>query len=162
LPSLKNLPTKGTYTLVIRLEKETQIKVQKWGSFILQKGYYAYTGSALGDGAVSLRYRVLRHFKKRKAKHWHIDFLLASKNASIAAVVAAESSVNRECQANDAIKSIQGATIPVVGFGASDCKQNCGSHLVYFGEENITEKILDKYTRLFGADATLISSRDGT
>jgi Uri superfamily endonuclease len=153
----ENLPMRGTYTLVILLEKETRIKVQKLGCFILQKGYYAYTGSALGDGAVNLRNRVARHLKKRKAKHWHIDFLVAHKNAVIAAIVVAESNVNRECQVNDAIKDIDGATVPIVGFGASDCKQNCGSHLVFFGDENVTERIIDRYRDLFGVRATFIT-----
>ena len=162
MSSLKNLPMKGTYTLVIRLEKETPTKVQRWSSFILYEGYYAYTGSALGDGAVSLRNRVARHLKRRKTKHWHIDFLLANKNALVVAVAAAESRVNKECQVNDAVKIIDGATVPVLGFGASDCKQNCGSHLVYFGENNVTEKIVDKYKQLFGEKAMLITLRDGT
>jgi Uri superfamily endonuclease len=148
---------KGTYTLVIRLEKEARIEVQKWGSFIFQKGYYVYTGSALGDGAVSLRNRVARHLKKKKAKHWHIDFLLGNTNAVVITVVAAESNVSRECQLNNAIKNVEGATIPIVGFGASDCKHNCGSHLVYFGDENVTENIVDKYKELFRVGATFVT-----
>jgi len=148
---------RGTYTLVICLEKETWIEVQKSGSLIFQRGYYAYTGSALGDGAVNLRNRVARHLKRRKAKHWHIDFLIANKNATIIAVVAAESSVNKECQVNDAIKNIEGATVPIVGFGSSDCKHGCGSHLVYFGDENVTEKIVDKYRELFRVGVTLVA-----
>jgi len=148
---------KGTYTLVILLEKEARIEVQKCGSFILQKGYYTYTGSALGCGGVSLRNRVVRHLKKRKAKHWHIDFLLVNKNAAVIAVVAAGSSVNRECQVNDAIKNVEGATVPIVGFGASDCEHNCGSHLMYFRDENVTEKIEDVYKELFRAGATSIT-----
>lgn len=157
MSSLTDLPMKGTYTLVIRLEKEARIEVQKLGSFILRKGYYAYTGSALGDGAVSLQNRVERHLKKRKVKHWHIDFLVASKNATVNCVVAAESSVNRECQVNSTIKEVEGATVPIVGFGASDCKHNCGSHLVYFRDENVTEKIKDVYKELFRVGATSIN-----
>jgi len=151
------LPRKGTYTLVILLEKKARMEVQKYGSFILQKGYYTYTGSALGDGSVSLQNRIARHLKKRKVKHWHIDFLLVNKNAAVIAVVAAGNSVNRECQVNDAIKNVEGATVPIVGFGASDCKHNCGSHLVYFRGENVTEKIVGRYKDLFGVGATSIT-----
>lgn len=157
MSSLMNLPMRGTYTLIIRLEKETLIEVQKCGCFIFKRGYYAYTGSALGDGTASLRNRVTRHLKKRKAKHWHIDFLVASKNATVITVAAAESSVNRECHVNDAVKNVEGATVPIVGFGASDCKHNCRSHLVYFGDENVAEKIVDKYKELFRVGATSIT-----
>jgi len=149
LPS-RTLPRKGIYTLIIRLNKKIRLEVNKLGSFNLQKGYYAYTGSALGDGATSLTRRIERHLKKKKTRHWHIDFLLARKEATIVAVVAAESSGNKECQTNEAIKSIEGATIPVVGFGASDCKHHCRSHLVHCGEEGVKDKIVDAYTNLFG------------
>jgi len=147
---LEILPTKGTYTLVISLKAKSRLKLHKLGFLNLQKGYYAYTGSALGDGAVSLRRRIARHLKKRKIKHWHIDFLLANKSATVVAVVAAQSSVNKECQINNVISNITAAEVPAVGFGASDCKQNCRSHLIFFGEEDVKEKIVDAYTCLFG------------
>jgi Uri superfamily endonuclease len=150
LSSLETLPMKGIYTLIILVNTKSRLKVGKLGYFNFKKGYYAYTGSALGDGAVSLKRRVVRHFKKEKPKNWHIDFLLANKNVKVIAVVAAESSANKECQINNLIKNIQGAKVPIVGFGASDCIQNCKSHLIYFGEENVKEKIVDAYTRLFG------------
>jgi Uri superfamily endonuclease len=145
---------KGIYTLIILVNTKSRLKVRKLGYFNFKKGYYAYTGSALGAGAASLKRRVARHLKKKKSKHWHIDFLLANKNAQVTAVIAAESNANRECQINNLIKNIQGANVPIVGFGASDCKQNCKSHLIYFGEENIEEKIVDAYTSLFGHDMT--------
>jgi Uri superfamily endonuclease len=140
---------KGTYTVIILLNANSRIRVQKLGCFTFQKGFYAYTGSALGNGSTSLKRRLARHLAEKKIKHWHIDFLLASKNARITNVVVAESSVRKECQINNLIKNIEGATIPVAGFGASDCKQNCKSHLVYFGEESINEKIVRAYAHLF-------------
>lgn len=140
---------KGIYTLIILVNTKSRLKVRKLGYFNFKKGYYVYTGSALGNGATSLKRRVIRHLKKKKSKHWHIDFLLANKNVKITAVIAAESNVNRECQINNLIKNIQGASIPIVGFGAADCKQNCKSHLIYLGEKNRKEKIIEAYTHLF-------------
>jgi len=160
LVSLRTLPTKGVYTLIIFLNKELSIKVHKLGSFTFPKGYYAYTGSAVGNGAVNLRRRVKRHLKNRKVKHWHIDFLLSNTNATIVAIVAAESGVNRECQANNAIRNLEGATVPVIGFGSSDCKQNCKSHLVHFSEEKPKEKIVHAYADLFGMNVTSFLWRD--
>lgn len=153
LSPLETLPTRGVYTLAIRLNRQARLKVGKLGSFNFQKGYYAYSGSALGEGAVSLRGRVMRHLGKRKVKHWHIDFLLANSNASVEAVTAAESDVNEECKINSALMNIDGATVPIAGFGASDCKQNCRSHLVYIAPENATERIVKVYVNLFGVRA---------
>jgi Uri superfamily endonuclease len=150
LISLKNLPMKGVYSLVIWLNSETSLQIRKLGCFNLQRGYYVYTGSALGNGATSLRRRVARHLRKTKTRHWHIDFFLADKNAEVAAVVAAETSARKECEVNDFIKKIEGMIILIKDFGSSDCGHKCGSHLIYFNEENIKEKIADAYRQLFG------------
>ncbi len=122
----------------------------RYGRLKLDKGYYAYTGSALGQGAVSLRRRVARHFRKEKRKHWHIDYLLASRTAHIAAVVAAPGKDNKECEISSLIRNIEGATVPITGFGASDCKHNCKSHLIRLGENNNLEKIADAYKHVVG------------
>jgi len=154
---LKAWPTKGVYTLIIFLNRKISLKIRKFGCLDLQKGYYAYTGSAVGNGAISLKKRVARHLKKRKVRHWHIDFLLANENAAVVDVVAAESNVNRECQINKAIMKIDGATAPVAGFGASDCKQHCKSHLMHFHEERVNDEIVNAYLHLFGTKTILIS-----
>jgi len=150
---------KGIYTLIILVNTKSQLKVRKLGYFNFKTGYYAYTGSALGNGAASLKRRVARHLKKGKPKHWHIDFLLANKNVKVTAVIAAESSVNRECQINNLIKNIQGATVPIVGFGATDCKQNGKSHLIYLGEKNKKEKIIEAYTHLFRHSEPILETK---
>jgi len=145
LLALEALPTRGNYTLIIYLESQSRITVPSRGGCWLRKGYYAYTGSAVGKGAVSLRLRVARHFRKRRIKHWHIDYLLACRKAEVTAVVACASVINRECRINKAIQSIRGATIPINGFGASDCRENCRSHLAYLGEDDAYEAVLDVY-----------------
>ncbi len=158
LSTTEILPTKGIYTLIVLLETKSRLMMKRLGCFDLKKGYYAYTGSALGDGAVGLRRRVARHLRKRKIKHWHIDFLLSSKSANITTIVAAETAVNKECQINDLIRKIEGASVPIVGFGASDCKHHCESHLVYFGEENPKGEIDNAYTRVFENKSVLTLS----
>jgi len=84
------LPAKGIYTLIVFLSEETRLKVSKLGTHRFPVGYYTYTGSALGTGASSLKQRVTRHLKKRKQKFWHMDFLLVHKNATVTAVIAAQ------------------------------------------------------------------------
>jgi len=147
---LDGMPAKGNYTLIIHLKAPSRLCTPRQGWIKLGDGYYAYTGSALGTGAVSLRRRVARHFRKRKKKHWHIDYLLANETARITAVVAASSSENKECEITDFIRNIEGATIPVMGFGASDCKRKCGSHLIHLGQNNCLEKVVDAYKHTIG------------
>jgi Uri superfamily endonuclease len=147
---LENLPMKGVYSLIIWQDSETSLQIRKLGCFTLQRGYYAYTGTALGNGATSLRRRIARHLRKAKIKHWHIDFFLANKNAQVTAIVAAESNARKECEVNNFIKKIEGTTIPIKGFGSSDCRHKCGSHLVYLGEERVKEEIEEIYRHLFG------------
>ncbi len=150
MPGLDALPIRGNYTLIILLKGQSRIKMVRYSQLKLDKGYYAYTGSAIGQGAVSLRRRVARHFRKEKKIHWHIDYLLASKTAYITAVVAAASKDNKECEISRLIRNIEGATVPITGFGASDCKHNCESHLIQLGENNKLEKIADAYKHVVG------------
>lgn len=145
-PSVNTIPTKGTYTLIISLSEEARIRVGRLGIKQFPKGYYTYTGSALGNGASNLKQRISRHLRKAgKKKRWHIDFLLAHRNATVTAVVAAQSDRKMECELNRYVKKKSAARILVPGFGSSDCKENCRSHLLYFGEENIKEKIAELY-----------------
>jgi len=145
---LNALPTNGNYTLVISLAAPIRIKISDLGKFSFRKGYYVYTGSAMGNGAVDLRHRVARHLRKRKTKHWHIDYLLVSQKATIAAIVACSTSANDECRISRSIQSIEGASVPIDGFGASDCSQGCGSHLVYCGRDNPLGKIFAVHRRV--------------
>jgi len=144
------MPARGNYTLIIHLKAPSTMCTTKQGSIKLGKGYYAYTGSALGTGALSLKRRVARHLRKRKKKHWHIDYFLANKTARITAVVAASSNDNKECEITSFIRNIEGATVPVIGFGASDCKRDCGSHLLHLGQNNSLEKVVEAYRHVIG------------
>lgn len=150
MTNLDTLPTKGNYTLIIFLKVPIYMKMARHSRLKLDKGYYAYTGSALGRGAVSLGRRVARHFRKEKKKHWHIDYLLANKTVLITAVVATPSKDNKECEISSLIENIEGVTVPIPGFGASDCKHNCKSHLIRLGENNNLEKIAEAYKRVAG------------
>jgi len=149
--SLDTLPAKGNYTLIVHVMAPSYIKMPKLGAVKLGKGYYAYTGSALGPGATSLRKRVARHFRKTKKKHWHIDYLLAKRAVRITTVVAALSNEDKECQIASLIENIEEAATPIVGFGASDCKHSCKSHLTYLGQSSSLEKVVGVYEHVVGA-----------
>jgi len=100
--------------------------------------------------------RVSRHFRKEKPKLWHIDFLLAHENATVTAVIAAQTNKKLECEVNRYIKREGKAKVPVVGFGASDCKENCGSHLLYFGEGDVEPKIVELYSEKMGPRSVVV------
>lgn len=119
---MKALP--GTYALVLRNRHRASIQVGRWGHLAIQPGYYIYIGSAFGPGGV--RARVSRHCRAAKTRYWHIDYL-------------------RECTAPIAVwcsyhptrlehrwargLEIAGSTMPVAGFGCTDCR--CAAHLFF-------------------------------
>ncbi|UCC58170.1 MAG: GIY-YIG nuclease family protein [Candidatus Bathyarchaeum sp.] len=131
---IPELSTTGVYTLLLFLPKEVNLNIGKLGKKRFPEGHYTYTGSALGKGATSLKHRIARHLRRKKRRFWHIDYLLANENVSVKAVIVAETKENMECNMNQYLKKVMGAKVPVKGFGASDCRKNCGSHLLYFPE----------------------------
>lgn len=92
----------------------------------MQPGFYAYVGSALGPGG--LKARVNRHLQPAARLHWHIDYL--RQQTEWAAVWYAYGSVRQECAWAAAFSSLRGSTIPLRGFGSSDC--GCPAHLYFF------------------------------
>jgi len=118
---------RGAYQLLVRLDKDETIPVGKLGTFTFPTGFYVYTGSAMGG----LDARIARHLAKTKRFRWHIDFLL--ERSVIIRYAIEESSTRRECELAAAMLAMDGAQVPVEGFGSSDCR--CRSHLVYFERE---------------------------
>ncbi len=157
MPQIDTLPARGIYTLIIFLSGELSSNVGKLGLKKFRKGYYTYTGSAIGKGTTNLKNRVSRHLRKEKRKHWHIDYLLDSKNARIITVVATQTNKKLECFMNHHLREEGKAEILVQGFGASDCKENCRSHLLYFGEDDIRPKIAALYAERFGSESVIIN-----
>ena len=109
-----------TYQLFIRLNENIVIKAGKLGTVNLPKGLYIYTGSAKKNMAA----RIKRHFSKNKKLHWHIDYLTIQPQAQIEKVLYFSED---ECT----VSQKTAGAIPVPGFGASDCKRNCISHLKF-------------------------------
>jgi Uri superfamily endonuclease len=112
-----------TYQLDIELPRAATIQVGRLGRLRFPAGRYRYTGSARRN----LIARVRRHLSNEKNLRWHIDYLLAARGARIVAV---NLSADPECACNQQVAG----RILVPGFGASDCRARCGSHLKYLGE----------------------------
>jgi len=125
----------GVYTLIILLSKGKEISVGKLGSAFFPKGYYVYTGSALGRGQSSLFRRVGRHLLKRKKRHWHIDYLLNVKEAKVINIILSETTLRKENDVVGKLESNPELKAVMKGFGSSDCRKKCIAHLHYFGLE---------------------------
>jgi Uri superfamily endonuclease len=133
-PSLNLLPERGVYTIVVLLVEDKAISVGSLGPLKMKRGLYTYTGSGLGQSALSLRGRVSRHLSKRKKLRWHIDYLTSSSSSMVVGVVASRAEKRFECSVASAINSI---AKPVEGFGCSDCR--CRSHLALMPFEGVEE-----------------------
>ncbi|MEM1537883.1 MAG: GIY-YIG nuclease family protein [Candidatus Nezhaarchaeales archaeon] len=140
---------KGTYTLIIKLNTETPITVGKLGNYTFKKGFYAYTGSALGLKGFNLVNRLSRHLREAKRLKWHIDYLLASPYAKIVAIVYALNEVKLECLVARALQQLSYVEALVKKFGSTDCK--CNTHLHHFkveGLRRVKEEVLNVYRGL--------------
>ncbi|HRU81744.1 MAG TPA: DUF123 domain-containing protein, partial [Candidatus Methanomethylicus sp.] len=101
----------------------------------------------LGPGGVEGRVgRHLRRFalggdggngSKAPVRHWHVDYLHPSM--AVVAVVAAESGERLECRLTRALGAA-GAHV-VDGFGATDCREGCGGHLLRLGEMSANDAV---------------------
>jgi Uri superfamily endonuclease len=111
-----------SYQLTISVARPLRLRIGRLGRFLFPAGRYVYTGSAKRN----FEARIARHLRKEKPLRWHIDWLLAAPGV---AVVSVKRSGASECALN---QKIAGAIV-APGFGASDCRSGCGSHLRYRG-----------------------------
>jgi Uri superfamily endonuclease len=118
----QGLAAPRTYQLLIEIDAPLRVRVGRLGSFDFPAGLYVYTGSALRN----FEARVSRHLATAKKLHWHIDHLLAAPGVRVREVRRHDAA---ECLVNQRTKGV----IPVPGFGASDCRAGCGSHLKRVG-----------------------------
>ena len=125
--NLSDLPAApGTYALILTANAPTALSLQRLGSVTLAAGLYAYVGSAHGPGG--LRARVSRHLRAGKPRHWHVDYLTAA--LPVVHVVAAATRTRLECAWVRHLIGLKGASVPVPGFGSSDCRAHCPAHLI--------------------------------
>ena len=129
----------GAYILVLKLNSGKNIKVGALGKIKFKKGFYCYVGSAIGNTTIEKRCR--RHFKKKKALRWHIDYLI--KEAKIVEIFAIPSKRKKECKIAKKILGKADNSIPK--FGSSDCK--CKSHLFYFKDKKSLSKLSSIFSR---------------
>lgn len=115
----------GSYLLVLYLPRRTELTVGRLGSFCFARGWYFYSGTAFGPGG--LKARLGHHLGPLKRYHWHVDYL--RRVAQIRSLWY-QIDINNEHFWPAALMEFPFASIPVAGFGSSDC--GCLSHLVHF------------------------------
>jgi Uri superfamily endonuclease len=122
----ENTSNSGVYQLRISVGKICSISIGKLGTFTFPAGQYVYTGRAKKN----LAQRIDRHKKRNKKCFWHIDYLLTDENVQLEDITIISENFSDECSENK--KLLMGnASIVAEGFGASDCKNDCGSHLLF-------------------------------
>jgi Uri superfamily endonuclease len=112
-----------TYQLQIHVAQALRLVIGALGEFPFPAGDYLYTGSAKRN----FEARIARHLRQDKAIRWHIDYLLTAPGATVTKVIRSDEG---ECPLNQRTSGV----IPIPGFGASDCRAGCGSHLKYLGD----------------------------
>jgi Uri superfamily endonuclease len=125
----------GTYVLVLSSASDAEIRVGRHGCLRPQPGLYVYVGSALGPGGV--RTRVNHHLRDSPRPHWHIDYL--RPHATVVEVWLCYGRKRREHLWARFLSSRSGVSVPMPGFGSSDC--NCESHLFLFASHAMRGRI---------------------
>ncbi len=117
----------GAYLLYLRLESPIRARVGALGEVRMGAGVYVYVGSAKRGLAA----RVGRHLRLAKLKrgkvHWHIDYLLIRREVRL--FLSEIFPGKDECYLSRAQARRAGTTVPIPGFGASDCQAGCSAHL---------------------------------
>lgn len=108
---------------MIDVPRRLRVQIGRLGEFEFPAGRYVYTGSAKRNLAA----RIARHLRQKKARLWHIDYLLAASGVRIKRVI---TSPLPECALNQACRG----RIVVPRLGSSDCRSGCGAHLKYLGQ----------------------------
>jgi Uri superfamily endonuclease len=116
----------GTYVLVLSSRSTDLIQIGRLSALRLQSGIYVYVGSALWPGGV--RARLAHHLKLSRRPHWHIDYLRA--HTRVEEICYCLDTRRLEHVWAKRIGLAEGASVPLVGFGSTDCR--CESHLFFF------------------------------
>jgi len=151
---------RGTYTVVLACERPMRVRFGRLGRVNVKTGYYLYTGSALGVGAVSLEGRLTRHSRSVKKKRWHVDYLTARRGCKLKGAVYLISNKRFECKINGAVRKDLSTQAILQHLGASDCE--CEAHSVRVTEDlskiELLNRLKQTYSR-FGV-AHLCSCKD--
>lgn len=138
---------KGIYILFLKIVDDVRIRVGSLGEIKLERGLYAYVGSAQNN----LEKRIARHRSKKKRLQWHIDYITVNDRVLIEGICAYELPREYECRLAQLLEKISQRAVK--GFGSSDCR--CPSH--FFRITETIEEICKRVSEAFGGQVTCIS-----
>ena len=115
----------GSYILLIGLEQDLEPGISSLPRTRLTAGWYVYAGSARGPGGIAAR--AGRHLRRDKTQRWHVDRLTAVAGRVLAAPILDLD----ECGIVAALSARPGFSVPIAGFGSSDCR-TCAAHLLAY------------------------------
>ena len=127
----------GTYLMLLECRNTIRLSIGQLGNMVVVPGFYLYVGSAYGPGGI--RARLKHHRKIATRAHWHIDYLrIVAKIRDVWCVY------RTRCEHDWAqhLMQDQSATMPLTGFGASDC--DCASHLFYYSQRPEKKQLEDQ------------------
>lgn len=114
-------PLPGAYLLHCAVDRPILLPPRFGGT--LPSGNYVYVGSARQPGGIRARCR--RHLTRGKVRRWHIDWITEeATTVRAAAMVSAQ-----ECAILGTLLAMPGMSVPVPGFGSSDCR-SCPAHFL--------------------------------
>ena len=142
---------KGVYALIVNVSEFISLQVGSLGEIEFAPGTWVYIGSAMGSTSTSLENRLKRHFSEEKTKHWHIDYLLDTSVKPVE-VVYATTDESMECELATTMRKSRNFEIGPSGFGASDCRADCGSHIFRLIENVDISKVVLKLFHSLGLD----------
>lgn len=138
---------RGIYILFLRVVGDARIRVGGLGEIELERGLYAYVGSAQNN----LEKRIARHRSRKKKLRWHIDYITIDDKVLVDGVCAYDLPKEYECRLARLLEKISQKAVR--GFGSSDCR--CSSHL--FKMSKTIEDICKSVSRAFGTRPRRIS-----
>jgi sugar fermentation stimulation protein A len=136
-------PERGTYVLVLKLNRPSVANVGSLGRIRLSRGYYTYVGSA----RKGMRSRLSRHLAREKRKRWHIDWLTTHPDV-VPIAVATTGRTGLECEIAGLLSARTEALVR--GFGCSDCE--CESHLFAMAHDPLQSPEFQKLLQHFRMD----------
>jgi len=143
--SIRKKNSQGVYVLVLKVSYSISVKTSKY-KWLLHPGIYLYFGSARGKTSTSLEKRIIRHYSHQKKIFWHIDHLTSDLNTKLLGTYYTTDHTISECQAlQEFVQKFQCVKI-ISQFGSSDCKSQCGGHLLFISSN---QDISTEYTRYF-------------
>ena len=137
---------KGNYILVFHLEKRAKQYMHRFNVLDFGPGFYLYCGSAHGSGGI--KSRIKRHQSRSSKKFWHIDFI--KDRFHLREYWYQVSSEKNECVFSQFLANSKSGNIPIKGFGSSDCRNKCESHLIWFQKETNLDSMFNELNREFG------------